>query len=300
MAAERASSGRERGRKGATRAAPSRKQYNAVVDEDDLEYGGGGEESSTSCRRCCLAGAATSALLLAGVVAAYGYRAQLLGLYHGAAARLAAPAAGASTAPVPWHPPPQATGSTPPVSDESPPPPPRRQPRPRAALPARSRVLCRPLPRPARRLLRRRDLHCTGRASSFTLRSTAAPRAALACTVVPPAPPAAAAAAAAATAAAAVAAAAAAAAAPATTKGAELSGSRFRWAVLLELPGHDARQEPQILHDGAADRSGSALQGLPAAGMTRAARHFSTGRSPVRRAIGSGSSDPSSRQKPLH
>ena len=124
MAAERASSGRERGRKGATRAAPSRKQYNAVVDEDDLEYGGGGEESSTSCRRCCLAGAATSALLLAGVVAAYGYRAQLLGLYHGAAARLAAPAAGASTAPVPWHPPPQATGSTPPVSDESPPPPP--------------------------------------------------------------------------------------------------------------------------------------------------------------------------------
>ena len=61
---------------------------------------------------------------------------------------------------------------------------------------------------------------------------------------------AAAAAAAAATAAAAVAAAAAAAAAaPATTKGAELSGPRFRWAVLLELPGHDARQEPQILHD---------------------------------------------------
>ena len=98
MAAERASSGRERGRKGATRAAPSRKQYDAVVDEDDLEYGGGGEESSTSCRRCCLAGAATSALLLAGVVAAYGYRAQLLGLYHGAAARLAAPAAGAPPA----------------------------------------------------------------------------------------------------------------------------------------------------------------------------------------------------------
>ena len=93
MATERASSERERGRKGATRAAPSRKQYNAVVDEDDLEYGDGGEESSTSCRRCCLAGAATSALLLAGVVAAYGYRAQLLGLYHGAAARLAAPAA---------------------------------------------------------------------------------------------------------------------------------------------------------------------------------------------------------------